>query len=52
MLLEEQTGNTRYIYELASAQFGYRDELMEKIQAFHFKAGQGQKQVPAVIFQV
>lgn len=43
MLAEEQEANSRYFYELASAQFGYRDALMEKIQAFHFKGGQAAK---------
>jgi len=43
MLPEEQQANTRYLYELASAQFGYREELLEKVQAFHFKGGQGAK---------
>ena len=43
MLPEEQAENSRYFYELASAQFGYREELLEKVQAFHFKGGQGAK---------
>jgi methylamine---glutamate N-methyltransferase subunit C len=43
MLPEEQEANTRYFYELASARFGYRDELLAKVQAFHFKGGQGAK---------
>lgn len=43
MLPEEQAENTRYFYELASAQFGYREELLSKVQAFHFKGGQGAK---------
>jgi glutamate synthase domain-containing protein 2/CDGSH-type Zn-finger protein len=43
MLPEEQAQNSRYFYELASAQFGYREELMKKVQAFHFKGGQGAK---------
>ncbi len=43
MLPEEQQHNSRYFYELASAEFGYRDELVEKVQAFHFKGGQGAK---------
>lgn len=43
MLPEEQQANSRYFYELASAQFGYRDALMEKVQAFHFKGGQAAK---------
>jgi glutamate synthase domain-containing protein 2 len=43
MLPEEQAANTRYFYELASAGFGYREELLENVQAFHFKGGQGAK---------
>ncbi len=43
MLPEEQNENSRYFYELASACFGYKEELLEKIQAFHFKGGQGAK---------
>lgn len=43
MLPEEQAANSRYFYELASAQFGYQEALMSKIQAFHFKGGQGAK---------
>ena len=43
MLPEEQAENSRYFYELASAKFGYREELLEKVQAFHFKGGQGAK---------
>lgn len=43
MLPEEQEANSRYFYELASAQFGYRESLLEKVQAFHFKGGQGAK---------
>ncbi len=43
MLPEEQSANSRYFYELASAEFGYREELLTKVQAFHFKGGQGAK---------
>ncbi len=43
MLPEEQAANSRYFYELASAMFGYREELLERVQAFHFKGGQGAK---------
>ncbi|WP_455375596.1 glutamate synthase-related protein [Kaarinaea lacus] len=43
MLPEEQAANSRYFYELASAQFGYKEELLSKVQAFHFKGGQGAK---------
>lgn len=43
MLPEEKEANTRYFYELASAGFGYKEELLTKVQAFHFKGGQGAK---------
>ena len=43
MLPEEQTENSRYFYEFASAKFGYKIDLLKKVQAFHFKGGQGAK---------
>lgn len=43
MLPEEQEANSRYFYEYASAGFGYQEELLAKVQAFHFKGGQGAK---------
>ena len=43
MLPEEQAANSRYFYELASARFGWSLDKVEKVQAFHFKAGQGAK---------
>lgn len=43
MLPEEQAANSRYFYELASAMFGYDESLLTKVQAFHFKGGQGAK---------
>jgi len=43
MLNEEQAENSRYFYELASAGFGWKLELVERVQAFHFKGGQGAK---------
>ncbi len=43
MLPEEQQANSRYFYELASAKFGYEEELLPLVQAFHFKGGQGAK---------
>lgn len=43
MLPEEQANNSRYFYELASVQFGWDIALVEKVQAFHFKGGQGAK---------
>jgi glutamate synthase domain-containing protein 2/CDGSH-type Zn-finger protein len=43
MLPEEQAANSRYFYELASAKFGYDERLLPRVQAFHFKGGQGAK---------
>ena len=43
MLPEEQQSNSRYFYELASAEFGYSEEVLSQVQAFHFKGGQGAK---------
>lgn len=43
MLPDEQVSNSKYFYELASAQFGYGIDKIKKVQAFHFKGGQGAK---------
>jgi nitrite reductase/ring-hydroxylating ferredoxin subunit len=43
MLPEEQAENTHYFYELASARFGWSFDHLAKVQAFHFKGGQGAK---------
>ncbi len=43
MLAEEQAENSKYFYELASGKFGWDIEKVKKVQAFHFKAGQGAK---------
>ncbi len=43
MLPDEQAANSRYFYELASARFGFSFEQLDKVQAFHFKGGQGAK---------
>lgn len=43
MLPEEQAANTKYFYELASARFGFSWDKVAKVQAFHFKGGQGAK---------
>ncbi len=43
MLPEEQQENSRYFYELASARFGFSMDKLAKVQAFHFKGGQGAK---------
>lgn len=42
-LREEREASGRYLYELASAKFGWKWELLEEVQAFHFKGGQGAK---------
>jgi glutamate synthase domain-containing protein 2 len=43
MLPGEQGANSHYLYELASARFGYAMDKIQKCQAFHFKCGQGAK---------
>ncbi|RKZ17576.1 glutamate synthase [bacterium] len=43
MLPDEQESNSRYLYELASARFGYSMDKVARTQAFHFKGGQGAK---------
>jgi len=43
MLPEEQEANTKYFYELASGKFGWDVDHLSKVQAFHFKGGQGAK---------
>jgi len=43
LLPEEQQANSRYFYELASGRFGWDINKVTKVQAFHFKFGQGAK---------
>ena len=43
MLPEEQASNPRYFYELASAGFGWDESVLDLVQAFHLKFGQGAK---------
>jgi glutamate synthase domain-containing protein 2/nitrite reductase/ring-hydroxylating ferredoxin subunit len=43
MLDAEQAACSRYFYELASARFGWDIEKVKRVQAFHFKGGQGAK---------
>lgn len=43
MLPEEQAANSCYLFELGSAKFGFSEEVIRKVQAFHFKAGQAAK---------
>jgi len=43
MLDEEQAENSKYFYEMASAKFGFEWDKLKRVQAFHFKGGQGAK---------
>jgi glutamate synthase domain-containing protein 2 len=43
MLQEEQAESSRYLYELASARFGFSMDKLQKVQAMHFKGGQAAK---------
>ena len=43
MLAEEVEANSRYLYELGTGRFGWSTELVDSIDAFHFKFGQGAK---------
>ncbi len=43
MLPEEQAECSKYFYELASARFGFSMDKLSRVQAFHFKGGQGAK---------
>jgi glutamate synthase domain-containing protein 2 len=42
-LPEERAESGRYLYELASAEFGFSWDIVEQVQAFHFKGGQAAK---------
>src|SRR6056297_2795384 len=42
-LPEERHASSRYLYELGSGMFGWDLDLLDEVQAFHFKAGQGAK---------
>jgi nitrite reductase/ring-hydroxylating ferredoxin subunit len=43
MLPLEKAESSRYLYELASARFGFSWEKLAGVQAFHFKGGQAAK---------
>jgi len=43
MLPAEKSESSRYLYELASARFGFSWEKLDGVQAFHFKGGQAAK---------
>jgi nitrite reductase/ring-hydroxylating ferredoxin subunit len=47
MLPDEQATNSRYFYELASARFGYREELLRKVQAAQYVAAHPGEVCPA-----
>ena len=40
---EERQASSRYLLELATAMFGWREELLDEVSAFHFKGGQAAK---------
>lgn len=52
MLDEEQEANSKYFYEYASAKFGFDWDKLKRVQAFHFKGGQGAKTGTEAICQV
>ena len=43
MLPEERDQNPRYLFELGTAHFGWREDVAKRTAAFHFKAGQAAK---------
>ncbi len=43
MLLAEKAESSRYLYELASARFGFSWDKVMEVQALHFKGGQAAK---------
>ncbi|MFV1969759.1 MAG: glutamate synthase-related protein, partial [Acidimicrobiia bacterium] len=43
MLPAEKAESSRYLYELASARFGFTWDKLTDVQAFHFKGGQAAK---------
>lgn len=43
MLPEEKAECSRYLYELASARFGWDEAILDQVQAVHLKLGQGAK---------
>ena len=43
MLPEEKVESSKYLYELASARFGFSMDKLHDCQAFHFKGGQAAK---------
>ncbi len=50
MLPEESAANSRYMYELASAKFGFQMELMERCRPFILRLAKGQRQALAVTY--
>ena len=49
MLPEEKAENSRYFYELASAQFGWNLSNVESVKHFTLKGGRAPKRAPEVI---
>ncbi len=43
ILPEEHAECSRYLYEIASARFGFSEEVLPSVQAVHLKLGQGAK---------
>lgn len=43
MLDDEQETNGKYFHEYASAKFGFEWDKLKRVQAYHFKGGQGAK---------
>ncbi|MDB4265516.1 glutamate synthase-related protein [bacterium] len=43
MMPEEQSANSRYLYELGTGKHGFEEDILKKVQAFHFKCGQAAK---------
>ena len=43
ILPDEHRESSRYLYELGSARFGFSWELLDGVEAFHFKGGQAAK---------
>jgi glutamate synthase domain-containing protein 2/nitrite reductase/ring-hydroxylating ferredoxin subunit len=43
ILPEERAECSRYLYEVASARFGYSEDILPTVQAIHLKLGQGAK---------
>ena len=49
MLPEENAANSRYLFELGSAKFGYTEDLLRKSRHFISRPGKRQRREPEVI---